>query len=136
MGGMGVLMYPVKKPGTITGILALAPFLGEKALIQEISDAGGLKKWQAPPPAAVINGDTYQRELWRWLKAVTSGAEPGPKLFLGFGSSDSLAPAARLLAAELPPDHVYEKPGKHAWEPWSQMWNQFLDASEFANSCR
>ena len=88
-------------PISRTGVLAIAPFLGDRKLIEEISAAGGLAKWNAPPRVETMNPDNYQREMWRWFQAVAQGKESAPLLFAGYGRSDKLSAADSLLAAEL-----------------------------------
>ena len=135
LGGLGAIIYPREQPGTVDGVFVMAPFLGEEDVINEITTAGGLRKWQAPPRIDPITKDNYQREVWRWLRSVTSGQENGPVLYLGFGSRDRFAPSEQLLAAELEPDHVYENRGAHDWPTWAEEWLKFLDNSEFASMC-
>src|SRR3954466_11902821 len=70
MGGLGTVYYARAHTAEITGVLALAPYLGDGELIREIDDQGGLAGWQGPPRVAELTEDNYQRELWRWLQAV------------------------------------------------------------------
>ena len=71
MGGMGTLIYSRAHPDEVNGVLALAPYLGERELIEEIQAAGGLAAWNGA-------GDGDERALWRWLKGVSSKQERGP----------------------------------------------------------
>ncbi len=73
-----------------------------------------------------MNSDNYQRELWRWLQAVTQGQESGPLLFAGFGTSDKFRVEDSLLAAELPASHVFLTSGKHEWPAWRRVLASFL----------
>jgi pimeloyl-ACP methyl ester carboxylesterase len=136
MGGFGSLFYARAHTADITGVLAIAPFLGDRELIKEISDVGGLDKWQAPPRVEVMDRDNYQREMWRWFQATTRGQEPAPLLFLGYGTSDSLGTAAQLLTAKLPPSRVFLTEGGHEWPAWRRVLEQFLDSPDFATHCR
>jgi pimeloyl-ACP methyl ester carboxylesterase len=136
MGGFGSLFYGRAHTNDITGVLAIAPFLGDKDLIREIAGAGGLKKWQAPARVEQMNRDNYQREMWRWFQATTQGREPAPLIFLGYGTSDSLGTAAALLTAELPPSHVFLTEGGHEWPAWRRVLESFLDSPDFASHCR
>lgn len=136
MGGFGSLFYARDHAADITGVLAIAPFLGEKELIAEIAAAGGLKQWKAPPRVERADRDTYQQELWRWLQAATQGREPAPLIFLGYGTSDWLSEADGLLAAELPPPRVFLTEGGHEWPAWSRVLEQFLGSPDFAAHCR
>src|SRR5262249_13406353 len=67
MGGFGSLFYAAHYPKEFDGVFAMAPWLGDEKLHREIREAGGLKKWKAPPEAP-MNGDNYQEQLWRWLQ--------------------------------------------------------------------
>lgn len=136
LGGLGTVYYARVHTAEITGVLALAPYLGDREVIREIDDQGGLAGWQAPPRVAELTEDSYQRELWRWLQAVTRGQEPGPDLYLGFGLSDKLAFQDRLLAEALPDDHTFVIAGAHDWKTWRRLFEQFLDDSDFARRCR
>jgi pimeloyl-ACP methyl ester carboxylesterase len=136
MGGFGALFYARAHTADVTGVFAIAPFLGDRGLIAEIAAAGGLKSWQSPPRVEPMNPDNYQREMWRWFQAVTQGKESAPLLFVGYGRSDKLEPADKLLAAELPQSHVFLTDGKHEWGAWRRLLVSFLDSPEFAAHCR
>jgi pimeloyl-ACP methyl ester carboxylesterase len=136
MGGLGTLMYPRQRPGEISGVLALAPYLGSADLTDEIRAQGGLARWRAPERVEPLNEHNYQREIWRWLQAVNAGREAGPIVYLGYGTEDRLAAADSLLAADLPKDRVYTAPGGHNWDVWRGLLVRFLDQSDFASRCR
>ncbi|MBI5543843.1 MAG: alpha/beta fold hydrolase [Deltaproteobacteria bacterium] len=129
MGGLGSLLYAKEHPG-FAGVVLLAPFLGDEAVIEEIEKVGGLGKW-APP--AEIARDDYQRDLWRWLKGAVEKGQP--RLLLGFGEQDFMARSHRLLAAALPEGSTFRTEGKHDWGTWSRLWNRLLDDSELARAC-
>jgi pimeloyl-ACP methyl ester carboxylesterase len=136
MGGFGSLFYARAHTADITGVLTIAPFLGDKDLIAEITATGGLKKWQAPARVDEMNRDNYQREIWRWLQAATQGKEAAPLIFAGYGTSDGLSAADSLLAAELPPARVFLTTGAHEWPAWQRVLKSFLDSPDFATHCR
>jgi hypothetical protein len=136
MGGMGTLLYSRGHEAQVTGMLALAPYLGERELIDEISAQGGLARWRGPRKVDVMNEDNYQREIWRWLQALTRGQEPGPNLYIGFGRTDKLVRADYLLAAALPKDHTDVIDGAHDWKTWKALLGKFLQSSDFARNCR
>jgi len=136
MGGLGTVYYARSHAADVTGVLALAPYLGEDELIEEIRGQGGLAGWRGPARVEVMNEDNYQRELWRWLQAVTRGQEPGPNIYLGYGRADKLARQDELLAAALPEGHTYLVDGAHDWKTWQVLLGQFLEGSELARSCR
>jgi S-formylglutathione hydrolase FrmB len=136
MGAFGALFYARAHTPDVTGVLAIAPFLGNDKLIDEIAGAGGLKRWQAPPRVEVMNRDNYQREVWRWLQAATQGREAAPLIFAGYGTSDKLSRADALLTVELPPSRVFLTTGEHEWPAWRRVLEGFLDSPDFKTHCR
>ena len=136
MGGFGSLFYSRSHADEITGALAIAPFLGGRDVIGQIAKAGGLKQWRAPVRVDTPDRDNFERELWRWLQAATQGKEKSPLLFVGYGTADRLSAADALLAAELPPTHVFLTEGGHEWSAWRRVLDSFLDSPEFAAHCR
>lgn len=136
MGGLGTLLYSRAHTAEVTGVLAIAPFLGDPDVIEEIAAAGGLKQWQAPPRNDAMSRDNYQRELWRWLQAATEGREAAPQIFLGYGMADRLSRADSLLAEALPASHVFVTTGGHEWPVWRRVLGGFLQSPKFATHCR
>lgn len=122
MGGMGALWYDLDHPGHVRGIVALAPYLGDPPIVNEIVAAGGLRAWHSPPRA----DDHYQRIVWRRLKRFEDPAAGKGRLLLGYGRQDKFAPGAGLLAAVLPPDQVQVIDGGHDWPTWRTLWRHFL----------
>jgi len=129
MGGMGSLFWAKREPG-VTGLVLFAPFLGDEEVIEEITKAGGPSAWKPKEPIAE---EDYQRDLWRWLQGVL--AKDDPRVYLGAGTTDRLAPAHRLLASVLPPERFFNAEGGHDWPTWSKLWVSFLDRSDFAQRC-
>ena len=136
MGGLGSLLYSRAHAAEVTGVLAIAPFLGDNDLIEQIAAAGGLKQWQAPPRVDAMSRDNYQRELWRWLQSATQGREAAPAIFVGYGTSDRLSRADSLLAGALPASRVFLTTGGHEWPAWRRVLASFLRSPEFSTHCR
>jgi pimeloyl-ACP methyl ester carboxylesterase len=123
MGGIGALLFARFHPEVVSDVIAIAPFLGDEEVIDEIERAGGVLAWRPP---AKLDPDDYQRDLWRWLKACAERRQTCPRIFLGFGSEDRFVRAESLLAAVLPPGQVVVVPGGHTWEPWRQLFTAIL----------
>jgi pimeloyl-ACP methyl ester carboxylesterase len=136
LGGFGSLLYS-RQRGDVSGVLALAPYLGSDSdVFKAIRSAGGLRNWHAPPKAP-INEHNLTPELWRWLQALAVGREHGPDLYLGYGDRDPLtARTSMLLAAALPHDHVFATAGAHDWVTWRKLFSEFLDRGPLAERCR
>jgi hypothetical protein len=115
-------LYAREYPGDVSNVVALAPFLGERSVIQEIAHAGGVRHWSATD----IPDHDYQRRLWRWLKRYESQGTDLPTLYLGYGDRDKFASGHRLLAEILPPERVFMIRGAHNWQTWKQLWSVFF----------
>jgi pimeloyl-ACP methyl ester carboxylesterase len=127
LGGLGSLIYANERRGETDGLLLVAPYLGERAIVAEVGDAGGIARWSPP---AVVPQEDRDRRLWQWLRTLTARREPGlPPVWLGFGVDDRFVAGHRLLAAALPADHVFTAPGGHDWPAWRRVWNAMLDAA-------
>lgn len=129
LGGFVALGYSMRHPGDIEGVITLAPYLGRRQLIQEITEAGGPARWG---PSQVPRPDDIDQRLWRWLAALPADA---PRLYLGYGLDDRFAAGHQLLAKLLPSAHVRTAPGGHDWPPWRQLWAEWLAAGLLPASC-
>jgi pimeloyl-ACP methyl ester carboxylesterase len=130
LGGLGALMYACEHPGTIEGVILLAPFLGTRGLIAEVTRAGGLQAWQ---PGAVAPEDGERRVL-AWLRDCRDGDPAWPRIHLGYGTEDRYAPASAMLAALLPASRIITLAGGHDWDTWLALWGRFLDAGVLRNT--
>lgn len=129
LGGFVAMGYAQAHPGTVAGIVALAPYLGRRQTVAAVQAAGGAAAWAAATPPQPADIDD---RLWRWLAAPPAGAPP---LHLGYGTEDRFAPAHRTLAAGLPAAQVITRPGGHDWAPWRQLWADWLDRGLFPRTC-
>lgn len=118
MGGMGAMLYERAHPGQISGLVLFAPFLGDKALLEEIRGAGGVARWDPGPLPAEINSHNYQRQVWKHIRERSAGSR---RVWLACGTDDYLLSGARLLATTLPDGHFIQMPGGHDWRTWSRI---------------
>jgi hypothetical protein len=128
MGGLGSLLYASSADGQprppVAGVLALAPFIADRSVMREVTDAGGLARWR---PAEPIEGRDYSRRLLQWMQGYANGAQPRPPLFLGYGAEDGYAETVAMLGDVLPRERLFTAPGGHDWPPWLAMWGAMLD---------
>lgn len=132
LGGFAAMAYALRHPGRIEGIVALAPYLGRRPLVQEVAAAGGAAAWLQRPATALPRPDDVDQQLWRWLAARPADA---PRLVLGYGTEDRFAEGHRVLAQTLPPADVLSAPGGHTWVPWRQLWGTWLDRGVLPAAC-
>src|SRR5882724_740034 len=62
MGGMGVLLYEREYPNEMRGLILMAPFLGDAAIMQEIEASGGIEHWTPGPTPEPMNRNNTSRE--------------------------------------------------------------------------
>jgi hypothetical protein len=129
LGGVGALLSLDEYPGAIDGAVLLAPFLGDKPILDEIA-ASGLAGWDPGPPPPPGPDRDFQRRLWRFLRTTYTPGAPdrhaAVPLWLGWGEDDGFARAGALLAAVLPPDQVRTAPGGHDWPVWRALFAGFV----------
>lgn len=120
LGGMGALLYDATYPCDVDGILLLAPFLGDRQILGQVKDAGGLDHWSAPP-AAMPGPDNWQAQIWR--RAQEWSRHPGgdPRVWLAYGDRDKFARNMPLLAPAVPPSHIVTGAGIHEWSSWTPL---------------
>lgn len=123
MGGLGALLYDDDYPGSVEGLILLAPYTGDEEISEDIRAAGGLMAWDGHSDA----GEEFQRRAWRRLQARIRNNNP-PAVVLGFGRDDRFAPANKVIAEALPEPQTFTIPGGHTWTTWKPLWQQILDA--------
>lgn len=128
LGGLGALSYAREHPGAVEGVMLLAPFLGTRGLIAEITNAGGLPQWQP----GLLAPEDDERRLLAWLRQYRAGDPALPRIWLGYGTEDRFAPASLLLARQLPERQVMTTPGGHDWPTWLKLWERWLDGGGLA----
>lgn len=124
MGGLGALLYDTAYPGDLAGICLLAPYLGEGSLLEEITRAGGLAKWEpGPGPSSDL-----EREIWQRLKAYADVQKSTGRVYLGFGTEDRFAQTDGFFAGLLPAGQVVTAKGGHDWPTWRILWERMLQS--------
>lgn len=126
LGGMGAILFDRTYPGQVTGMVLLAPYLGEDELVSRIAAAGGVARWQAPPRPAAVTSDNFQQELWRRAQDWSRDPASARNVWLAYGRKDGFADANALLGAALPSGHVLVREGGHDWKVWSPAAREAL----------
>jgi pimeloyl-ACP methyl ester carboxylesterase len=128
LGGLGALMYDNQWPGTIDGMVLMAPYLGEKPLLQQIAHEGGISRWDPGPVPAQVDGRNFQHELWRGLKTWSGDPSRSRNVWLAYGDQDYLRDTMPSLTPLLPPSQVLVRPGRHSWTVWTPASVEILAA--------
>lgn len=142
LGGLAALAYAMRHGDEIAGVLALAPYLGRRELMRDISAAGGPVAWARQPAPAAGTQEPHaalEDALWRWLAGdggpageSASPRAPRPPIHLGYGRHDRFADAHRALQALLPPERTDIVDGGHDWPPWRALWQRWLQRGHLA----
>lgn len=114
LGGLGSLLYSQAHPQAIDGFYAMAPYLGDKALVSEIAPAG-LANW-CPGEAERLGS-----QAWQLAQSYLSGAPGLPQGHIGCGKSDRFAQANAVFASALPPSQRCVVAGGHDWRSWKTL---------------
>lgn len=118
MGGMGVLLYEHDHPGEVTGLLLMAPFMGNPSQVEAVTQAGGPAAWDPGPRPVAVDSDNYQREIWRVVKSWNVDKIRAAQVWLVCGDQDRLLDSAKLIAPLLPVGHFVQGSGGHDWAVW------------------
>lgn len=130
LGAYGALSYAKAHPRDIFGVVLLGAYLGEKELLDEIKQAGGLDAW-VPGDTSGQTREQWERGLWAWLKDCRTKKLGCPIIYLGYGTGDRFAYAQDYLATLLPNEQVVAIDGGHTWRTWRQIWGMLLEKSVF-----
>lgn len=126
LGGLGALWYDGRYPGDVSGLVALAPYLGEPEMSREVSLAGGLSTWV---PGPVADND-FQRQIWRGMKTFVPWKKTFGRVYLGYGLLDRFAFPDGVFAEVLPGGQVFTADGGHDWDTWRRLWGDILKVYE------
>lgn len=129
LGGLASLAYAARHENAAEaapdGVLALAPYLGNRAITGAIAAVGGVAGWT--PPA--LGEDDVEFQVWAWLKGYGNpgGHRAALPLHLGYGRDDRFSAGHRLMADALPAGRVLAVAGGHDWPTWRTLWQGLLD---------
>lgn len=127
LGGLSAMLY-ASRHTDISGVIAIAPFMGRPAALDEIANAGGLDQWQANPGTVMFD---WERDPYLWLKRYlpSLAGQQGPtkpRLIMGLGLQDRYYREQSALASRLPSEDVFTAPGIHDWPVWQTLWRKIL----------
>jgi len=136
MGGLGAFFHEREYPGTVSGLILLAPFVGDDlTLFAEIDAAGGAASWAGsqPPATAQRKKAEFQRELWRFLGRLETENSRPPQIWMAYGETDRLRPGIERLTSLLPEEQVIRLKGGHTWAVWKKGFTAILAGIDWNN---
>lgn len=122
LGGLGGLLTARDAPELVDGVMLLSPWLGRRAAVDPVREAGGLAAWDgAPGPEA-----PWERSLWAWLREEHHNGWPSAEVHLGYGHRDLVVINHHTLAAGLEDSRVTPISGGHAWSTWRTLAREMV----------
>ena len=119
MGGLGALTYSLRFPGEVDEMLLLSPFVGEKELLAEIEQAGGLENWDSPVETPRNKAEALQKMWIEMKRQWLSRSGPPFPISLAVGKRDKLLTSNQFFGRSfLKPDQLIEIEGVHDWDCW------------------
>ena len=100
----------------------LSPFVGEKELLAEIEQAGGLEKWESPVGTPRSKAEALQKMWIEMKRQWLSRSGPPFPISLAVGKRDKLLTSNQFF--------VFNKLRPNAYRTWK---NEFRDIEEAAN---
>lgn len=117
LGGFGALLLAEAEPDAYEELILIAPFLGRKAWVDRVRDSGLQERPDDGPRERAL------LRIWRFL---LERPHPDLPITVLIGDRDRLKPAVDLLRERAPWIEVYERPGKHRWSTWRELWLEYL----------
>ncbi len=127
MGGYGAVSYAERYPKEVTGVVLLAPYMGESDITEDIEEAGSLEAWRSEDFPAETKRTRHGVSIWKWLKQRPKYPDE-PAIYLGCGDEDSHMRQLKLLRPVLPSDHILVRPGGHDWDVWRPLFHDIVQA--------
>lgn len=127
LGGLGALMYNKEFSGNISGLILLAPFLGEETKVDGLDNILSKQEW------LIEHGNSNDRtvSLWKYLIEVSAEKNSSMPIVLAYGENDRFIFMHRLLSRFLKNKNVFTKSGGHNWKTWRVLWGDILEAKLF-----
>jgi len=119
LGGLGALLHERDFPGSVDGLVVLAPYLGrEGSLFKQIAAAGGPQAWAV---GRDLSAGEVEEQIWAFLG---SRSQLLPPTWLSYGRGDDFAGGHNMLARLLPAVRVRSIEGGHDWPTWRALWQE------------
>jgi pimeloyl-ACP methyl ester carboxylesterase len=137
LGGVGALLYDTTYPGEVTGVLALAPYLGSEAVVQKIRTAGGVERWQSSRKMHDEPDSDSEAQftalIWSRLKVYEDRKRTIGRVYLGFGNQDRFNTTDSIFGDMLPAGQVFTAKGGHDWSTWNLLGERMIHAVSVSN---
>ena len=127
LGGLNSLLFNIKHEKDICGIVALAPYVANTPLMEDLRDAKEVENWKPDSDENKLTLEKRLQYLWVWLKEKSSKNELN-NLYLGYGKQDRYIDAIKLFENILDKNHVVSVEGGHNWATGQKIWQKQLSS--------
>jgi len=130
LGGYGALWLNHEHEALISGLVLIAPYLGDRSVIKQVDEAGGMEFW-----LTTLDHEPSKDEFpWMWLdKLRAAGNGSIESMILAFGVKDKFRPGAEIAAKVIPAPFVFRVDGAHNWKTWTEAWRTILDSPAWSS---
>lgn len=129
LGGLGAMLYTNEQPEDIQGIILLAPYLGDRDIIEEIKSYASLEEWAKFAKQFTRENSTEKSNKlvkYLWLPLIERKCYTHKPIYLLYGDEDKHKFAHDVMASCLSADSVITIEGKHNWKTWKMLWDSLL----------
>ncbi len=126
MGALGTLLVAREHEHLVRGVVLIAPWLGDEAMVASARRAGGLERWRAPRIEGPPSMSSATSAALTWLSGYASHPDRMPELHVAVGREDRLAPMSAMIGEVIPRERYHVEPGVHNWASWSALWQHLL----------
>ena len=128
LGGYGALWINSNYGDWISGLVLIAPYLGQPSLIEQIEAKGGVHSWRLQldhPPG-------IEEKAWIWIDdMVKPSCEENKPLILAVGLEDDFRRATELLAEFHTGSGLFTDNGGHNWKTWRSLWSDITKSQSW-----
>jgi pimeloyl-ACP methyl ester carboxylesterase len=130
LGGYGALWVDHEHQALISGLILIAPYLGDHSVVKQVDEAGGIARWRTE-----LDHEPSKDEFpWVWLDNVRAAGNGSiESVILGFGVKDKFRPAAEIAAKAIPAPFVFRVDGAHNWKTWTEAWRTILGSPAWSS---
>jgi pimeloyl-ACP methyl ester carboxylesterase len=130
LGGYGALWLNHEHENLISGLILIAPYLGDQSVVEQVAEAGGMEFWHT-----TLDHEPSKDEFpWMWLDTLrAAGNGKIESVILGFGMKDKFRPAAEIAAKAIPAPFVFRVDGAHDWKTWAEAWRTILGSGAWSS---
>lgn len=126
LGGLGAIRLRHEFGSRVSGIVLIAPFLGNRSVVDAIQHAGDIRTWRRQLGDRQPDVD---ENIWVMVEdLINQESDEIECTIIAFGTGDKFERANRLLGQSIPEEMSFTANGGHNWTTWSSLWADILQS--------